>query len=226
MGNMTDVRTPPRSLLSLFGVAMLIALVWRAEVELRGWDGLDWIGYWHVAIPVGGLMWLGWIARMMRGHRQFNEILGFAASWGIIAGFVLDTAARVYFSPWHALEFQMLTDAVTTMKTGRDTWMGLALAGWFLAIILLYGGFRFYFRFPWWVWPVGLGLWSGSWMLGSLVLQLVPDRGHTDLIHALKTGWMIPFCVIAVGLPVAWMTTNNTNSLKTAPPAAGLRRGD
>lgn len=197
-------RPPPLPMISLGGLAVLIALLWRAEVELRGWEGLFWIEYWHMAIPLGGLMWLGWIARMNRAHRQMTEILGVAAIWGILNFFVLDTAARMYFSPWHALEFEMLTDAVISMKTDRGTWKALALAGWFLTIIPLYGWFRFFFRFPGWVWPVGICLWSGSWLLGSLVLHMVPDRGHTDLIHALKTGWVIPFCVIAAGLPVAW----------------------
>lgn len=201
---MSHVRPPSQPMLSLSCLAVLIALVWRAEIELRGWDGLFWIDYWHVAIPLGGLMWLGWIARMNRDHQQKNEILGFAAIWGILSYFVLGTTARVYFSPWHALEFEMLADAITEMKTDRGTWKGLALVGWGLTILPLYGGFRFFICFPWWVWPVGICLWSGSWLLGSLVLHVVPDRNHTDLIHALKTGWVIPFCVVAAGLPVAW----------------------
>jgi len=36
---------------TLATIALLIALIWRLEVEFRGWDGLTWIGYFHLAIP-------------------------------------------------------------------------------------------------------------------------------------------------------------------------------
>ncbi len=50
--------------------AILVALVWRVEVELRGWDGLGWIGYNHLAIPLGGLLFLASLRLRQKTARQ------------------------------------------------------------------------------------------------------------------------------------------------------------
>ncbi len=43
-------------------VALLAGLLWRAEVEWHGWAGLTWLDHFHWAVPIGVLLFLGWLA--------------------------------------------------------------------------------------------------------------------------------------------------------------------
>lgn len=40
-------------LISLLFLAVFLGLLWRIEVEVHGWQGLIWVSYFHVAVPVG-----------------------------------------------------------------------------------------------------------------------------------------------------------------------------
>ena len=73
---------------------------------------------------------------------------------------------------------------------------------WGASILALYVGYRVLFPFSLGSWVIGFALWMASWHLGLTMISIIPERGSPDLIHSLKTGWMIPFCVLAVGLPV------------------------
>jgi hypothetical protein len=41
-----------------------------------------------------------------------------------------------------------------------------------------------------------------SWPLAIFVRSLLEQRGSADLIHALKSGFVIPFLVVSLGLPL------------------------
>ena len=182
---------------TLLITAFLIALVWRIEVELRGWDGLGWIGYTHLAIPLGGLLFLGWVWLATRSHAHALKIIGLVAIWGTSAWFVLDYAARAYFVGGPAaIAFMMTLGAVFD----HVHWISPVI--WGASILALYGGYSVFFRFSPFIWFSGFWLWMCSWHLGLIMIPFVPERGYHDLIHSLKTGWMIPFCVVAVGMPV------------------------
>ena len=182
---------------TLLITAFLVALIWRIELELRGWDGLGWISYTHLAIPVGGLLFLGWIWLVSRSDERATKIIGLFAIWGAVAWLVLDFAASAYFvgGPTAIAYMMRLGDLFDHIH-----WLAPAI--WGAAILALYVGYRSLFRFPPVVWLAGFSLWMASWHLGLIVITIAPERGHHDLIHSLKTGWMIPFCVLAVGLPV------------------------
>ncbi|MFM7023289.1 MAG: hypothetical protein ACKOXB_09940 [Flavobacteriales bacterium] len=47
-------------LASLIVTAILCGFLWRVEVEYHGWQGLIWISYFHMAIPVGFTLFLLW----------------------------------------------------------------------------------------------------------------------------------------------------------------------
>ena len=182
---------------TLIITSLLIAFIWRIEVELRGWGGLNWIEYTHLAIPLGGLLFLGWIWSVTRSLKQSPKIIGLVAIWGTLAWFLLDLAASAYFvgGPG-SITYMMNMGALFN----HVYWLSPAV--WGAAILALYTGYRCFFKFSPLVWLIGFILWMGSWHFGLLVISTIPERGNPDLIHSLKTGWMIPFCVAAVGLPV------------------------
>ena len=177
--------------------AILVALIWRVEVELRGWDRLDWIGYTHLAIPLGGLLFLGWVRLVSRSHEYSPRIIGLVAIWGVIAWFILEYAASAYFVGGMTATSYMISLGALFYHV---YWLSPVI--WGSSILALYAGYRLLFRFPFFVWLGGVVLWMGSWHLGLIVIFILPERGYDDLIHSLKTGWMIPFCVSAVGMPL------------------------
>jgi hypothetical protein len=182
---------------TLLITALLIALVWRIEIELRGWAGLGWIGYSHVAIPLGGLLFMGWVWLVLRSHVHTPKIIGLVAIWGILAWLLLDYTVSAYFvGGMTATGYMMALGALFN----HIYWLSPAI--WGASILCLYCGYSFLFRFPPFVWLSGFVLWMGSWHFGLIVISIAPERGYHDLIHSLKTGWMIPFCVAAVGLPI------------------------
>lgn len=185
---------------SLIILALLISAIWRAEVELRGWDGLKWLEYFHLAIPLGGLLFIGWILLVAKSVPRFWQITGLFIGWGLAASVILDFAASAYFvgGPT-AMGYSMMLGPLFE----QIYWVSPLI--WGLSILSLYSGFRLLFHFPISLWITGFFLWTLSWHLGLIAITLIPERGHNDLIHSLKTGWMIPFCVIAVGLPIAYL---------------------
>ena len=63
----------------LWAVAFVIALAWRIEVEWRGWHGLGWIGYTHLAIPFGGMLFLAWVWWASKSHEHGAKIVALVA---------------------------------------------------------------------------------------------------------------------------------------------------
>jgi len=195
---------------SLLITALLIALIWRIEIELRGWDGLGWIGYTHVAIPLGGMMVMGWVWLVLRSHLHTPKIIGLVAIWGTLAWLLLSYTVRAYFvGGMSALGYMMTLGALFS----HMSWLSPVI--WGASILALYLGYSQLFRFSPYVWLSGFVLWMGSWHFGLIVISIAPERGYHDLIHSLKTGWMIPFCVAAVGLPI--LTLKKIQSEQDAP---------
>lgn len=188
---------------TLIFISLLIAAIWRVEVEAHGWESLTWLEYPHMAIPVGGAIFLAWIFYIARTSVFLPRILLVAFVWGTLASFILNFAASSFFvgGPTSILYAMYLGKLFEHM-----VWISPLI--WGASILVLYAAYRWFFRFPRPIWIVGFGLWMGSWHLGLLMITVLPERGYHDLVHALKTGWMIPFCVIAVGLPLTYLSTD------------------
>ena len=184
--------------------ALVIALIWRIEVEVRGWHGLTWVSYFHLAIPIGAAIFLGWTWMASGSNKRSLKIVYIAGIWGIIAYHVLAYAAVAYFAGGPSAAAFLMTFGPIFYHIH---WLSPLV--WAASILPLYVGYHYFFRFPIGIWFAGPALWSASWFLGLIVISIIPERGHPDLIHALKTGWMIPFCVIAVGLPILVMKPKN-----------------
>ncbi|MDF1852627.1 MAG: hypothetical protein P1U85_17455 [Verrucomicrobiales bacterium] len=189
-------------LLGLVGLSFLLAFLWRLEIELRGWQSLGWITYFHLAVPVGGAIFLGWVALLSERAPLPRRLILWVATWGGISIFTLEVLLKTWFDPWRMMLF--------TGSLPEPSWEGLAVLilglfwfFWAAHLLILYIGYRKNFAFPKRIWLIGGGLWTFSWVLGLLLITLLPERGSHDFVHALKTGWMIPFCVFAVGLPIA-----------------------
>ena len=192
----------PIGLLSLIALSFLLAFLWRLEIEVRNWQGLFWVEYFHLAVPVGGTLFLGWVAWISHRTPLPRSVILLVAAWGLVSMFTLDHLLVSYFGRW---SFFYLSFFLSGLPEGLAVPLLLAAFWifWLAHIVVLYAGYRRFFSFPKKTWLIGCSAWTFSWFLGLIVITILPEKGYHDLIHSFKTGWMIPFCVWGVGLPIA-----------------------
>lgn len=190
---MPDHGLHPRSVAELFALALALTLLWRVELEWHGWHGLIWVGYTHWAVPIGAALFLGWVSRTemarVHGHR-----------WGLI-GLAVPFAVFTLWTQSFALRGALA-------RFGNPLLLGIAAANTlFMAPSAFAIGRLTRHPLPWWTLPVSWFLVAGHLFLASVVFGI-------DLIHAVKTGWSIPFVVFGLGLP--W--TARAGALATVEP--------
>ena len=151
--------------LSLLIVSVFIAIVWRVEIELRGWDGLNWAGYHHIAVPLGGLIFAVWMWSQPVEESSRRKLVAMFLIWGLTAALVLEQVARVCFDSWLQMFFELSQAQVAVI-------VGLI---WTAAILVLYALYRIVIDLPGRVWVAGPLMWLGSWWFGFLIITILPE---------------------------------------------------
>ncbi len=178
-------------LAGLLVVAILSALLWRAEIELRwGWTSLSWIAdnfYSAPAICLLFSIWLYFVPCSRPNEKIPRSVLAFAGgllgyliyqnSFGAIYG----TVGLGLFLPfWVAaasLVFLVVPLAIC------------AVAYWFTP----YFQRRYFILTPL--------LFAAAFPIAIFLLWITDHRGGPNTIHAIKSGFVFPFLLIAAGLP-------------------------
>ncbi len=197
-----NVGTSPKQiskrLITLLAVAFGVFVIWRVEVEIRGWNGLEWIRYFHVAIPFGLALFLGWLRFWgLPVTPSKNKILLATSGWLILGGLVLEHFVTLFFITGPNAMMFLLVYGETFFN--YRVWHCPLV--WVLFPMGLYLTLSRYLILERWSILVGVLIWFFSWHLGLLMITVLPEKGSSDLIHSLKTGWMIPFCVFGLGFP-------------------------
>ena len=222
---------PPRIGLHLLLVALVSALLWRIEVEAHGWEGLIWIEYFHWAIPVGVLLFLGWVAMHgpFIGLRRLSfpaVCLGVGAGWfalfewacGWVYGIGLDHGLRIFASPHaeQALEMLILIHRAWTLLL-PVVFIGTPVV--FAALLALHG-----WNPGWRRVAVGMAVFALS-VPASFVLLTITRHPNDELfLHAIKSGFIIPFLVVGLGLMVLPPGYFGCNPGRTAYDTDSVRR--
>lgn len=172
------------SILTLMALGVAAGIAWRVELEARfGWDSLLWTTRFHRTVPVVVALFIVWAARVARvGNR---------------AGFV--GALMVFTLPGYLAANVALH--TTFGRFGPGFWVALPFWAMIpLSLCLLYRLFGA---------PVTLLKVIGStllfvlsWPIATFVRNFFEHRGGDDFIHALKSGFIIPFLVVSLGLPL------------------------
>lgn len=178
-------RALPWRPLSLLAVALVSTLAWRRELYAHGWAGLDWVRYFHWAIPLGVALWIAWAvaaARVPSRRRRAALALALVAA-----------SAPMYFSVGIAANgvfhrFGGGIDALTTALWLLPPLMVIALGAAVGA------------RTTWRLRAASLALWAGALPLGVLWLWGTAPE-FADTLHAIKTGAAVPWLMISLGLP-------------------------
>ncbi len=190
---------------SLFVVALICFLLWREEVFRRGWDGGRWMWYFHWAIPEGVALFILWLAVFSNVQPPVRRGILLVAAV-LYAWLVYDWTGRAlqyYFGPpGPPLNFMLL------LKYGEgwaDDWdryknsiywvypvipVGAGLIAWGSGVRVTIAK---------WILCVALFLAAPS--LSLKVLDYVRPGAEVDGLHVIKTGCIIPFLVIALGIP-------------------------
>lgn len=184
---------------TLLCLALFSGLAWRAELELRGgWAGLTWVRYFHWAVPccvLAFLIWAVWVACVQ--WPSFFALALLVLSTAAYA--VLDSAIRVVFFTRF-----LMGDSIVEAHYQR-VWMIVLAAPWVWALLpLMFGALCRVFGVwvPIWAMLLSSVLFVLSWPLAIFVREFFDHRGDADLIHALKSGFVVPFLVFSLGLPL------------------------
>ncbi len=179
-------------------VSVLITFIWRFEVELRGWQGLKWLSYYHLAIPFGVGLFATWLA-LCSNLPSLEKRLK-------LTGLFLLTFIPIYeilkISIW--LFFVGGPSAfVFAAKVGFQLFSMLKFS-----IFIAYPGILFLF----WIAAQRFGLdldrnirlLSAGFYLGAWLLAMVLGRFTgvpSDIIHTIKSGNLFLFMTIGLGIP-------------------------
>jgi len=170
-------------------VAVLAGALWRLEVEWRGWAGLAWIEYFHLAVPVGVALFLVWTW-------FFLDVASGRKRAAVVAVLALFASLAVPFTEW---SLRMAFNRFFFMRG----FLKLLLFWWLLSPSLVAGVLRA-FRVPVTLrsWALSQALFVGAWPIATAVAEVFPQHGYADAIHAFKSGLVVPFFVVALGILV------------------------
>lgn len=185
-------------LVSLMVLAVLCGVAWRAELELTtGWNSLKWVNESHWAVPGGIFAFIGWTLWAARVKRPvwftaalllFAVVGYFATLVGLTSMFVMGPLAML-FPP--------------AMDLPESLWWVRLLPNIFAwaLIPLCFGGLCRLFgaKVPLNAMLLSAVGFVASWPIAVSVRPLFETRGSPDMIHALKSGLVIPLLVFSLG---------------------------
>lgn len=185
-------------LYSLIALALLCGLLWRFEIEYHGWDGLNWIGYFHWALPIDVCLFMIWINLMIPlppiKRILFNLTL---ITFGLINLYFLYISA-VYSFTGGPSGFVLFSQ---TPKWLFYTYLYLPLLLIPSIPLLGYSSLKI-FGIPipqkrlW----VTVLLFSLSIFSSAYIIDYLPFVPTANFIHVIKSGWIFPFSMIPLGL--------------------------
>lgn len=189
--------TRRHTILSLLIMALLCGLVWRAEVEYHGWDGLKWLDYFHWAIPVGvGLfiLWVNLLIELPATRRLLFNVVSIV--FAILILWALHVSVIYLFASGPSgflLELQTPEWQSKLYRYSVFVTIPFISIGTYLIIRL--------FKLPtsWKHLLIGsIGI-IVSIPLSVLILEITSHKGGTDIVHIVKSGVLIPLWALSLG---------------------------
>ena len=194
---------------SLILISLLSAILWRAEIELRfGWDGLAWIADNYYSAPAICLLFSIWLYFTPCSSRA--EAIGrsaFAFFGGLVGYMIYQGCFSVIFgrfgsmfSPFGVIALGIIFVIVPLAICAVAYWSTPNFQKrYFLLTPLLFAA-----AFP----------------IACFFLWLTDHTDESDMIHAIKSGFVFPFLLIAAGLPFLRARPKETET-PPAQPALG-----
>ena len=175
---------------TLVFLALLSGIAWRAELEWRwGWMSLGWLSSFHWAVPICALAFIVWVVCLSQARRPF-----------LFAAVLIAFACAAYLAVFAELMFLFGRGGKPLALLAALPFLWSLLPFCFLGVCRLFGA-----RPKLGLMLLSAALFTASWPIATLICSLMhPIDVFADpcLIHALKSGYIIPILVIALGIPL------------------------
>jgi hypothetical protein len=195
----SDMMRLPLALSSLAVLAVVAGIGWRLEVELHGWAGLGWLDYFHWAVPASVALFIGWVsavAPIRPGRLRRALVIKLVVAAAILGPlFVL------------SLRISLAAGSRATVLLAYPSWVVGLLRTSILVVapvvpITMCSLARRLDAPPSLLRCAGsIALFLGAVPLALPLLEMFGQPGHVDVVHAIKSGFAVPWMVIALGLP-------------------------
>lgn len=202
-------------IISLIILSFLVGLLWRLEVEYHGWAGLNWLSYFHWAIPVGFGLFLVWANFSLNmGFKRRILINALALIFGVLIYYgLLNSLIYIFASGTSGLLLFMQTPTwkLNVMRYAIFFIVPLIPIGTYVILKLFKKSPKLKFLI---LAVVGI---IASVPLSVFVLDIMvmDHKGGQDLIHSIKSGMLIPFWVFSVGLLIVGQREHTRAHQKT-----------
>lgn len=183
---------------SLIILSTVVGLLWRIEIEYHGWTGLIWLSYFHLAIPLGFILFLAWGNYFISINFKKRILLNvLAIIYGILIYYGLGTSLTYNFAGGPSgflLVMQSAKWQLNLMRISLLFIIPFIPIGTYLILKL----FKTVPKFKYLIYSiVGMII---SIPISVFLLVILNHKGGQDLIHSIKSGILIPFWVFSIGL--------------------------
>jgi hypothetical protein len=186
-------------------LAVIAGSIWRIELEQHGWQGIEWLQYFHLAIPAGYILFLLWANAILEVNIRKRILLNLVAlAYGVF----------MYFILLYSLSYFFVTGPSNMLLRLESPWIYYLLTfSVFLVVPLLPLGarlilraFRLRVKSRYCLYSI-VGM-IVSVPLACILLWMVNHKGGDDLIHTIKSGFLIPLWFISMGIPVKFIRSS------------------
>jgi hypothetical protein len=193
------MRTKSRSLLawiSILSIGLIAGILWRLELEWRwGWCSMEWINGFHWALPLGiglYLLWVFYFCGIASLRKRLGLTVALAATGLVLYSFFMRALLLHFTAGPQALLSLMVPMAVRCGFVAAYPMVPVS-------VCLVAKVFGVRISLIQWITSVALFLWA--WPTAMFLLWLVNHRGSPDVVHAIKSGFVIPFLMVSLALP-------------------------
>ncbi len=183
----------------------MIGLLFRAEVEYHGWAGLIWLSYFHLAIPIGFILFLIWGNFFIDLDLKKRILINFLAIiYGILIYYGLGTSLTYNYaggSSGFLLVMQTPEWKLNLIRFSMLFIIPFIPIGTYFILKLFKREPKLKFLI---IAIAGIII---SIPLSVLLLEFVQHKGGQDIIHSIKSGILIPFWLFSVGLLIVGQRT-------------------
>ncbi|MBX7227474.1 MAG: hypothetical protein K1X55_15675 [Chitinophagales bacterium] len=183
---------------SLTLVSLVGGLIWRAEVEYHGWEGLIWIGYFHYAIPLAYGLFILWANIFLQITIKKRVLLNIAP---IIFGVIIYLLLKL----WLVYRYSSgMTGLLMEVLSPRWKLILIRYSIFIIIPLIPIGTFfilkMFKIKIPLKTLVISIICFIISIPLSIALLELVNHKGGSDFIHAIKSGFLIPLWAFSIGI--------------------------
>ena len=179
---------------TLLAIALVSMVIWRAEVYAHGWEGLRWIEYFHWAVPIGVGMFTLWAIAVQLSLSVLRRLALAVAL--VIASGLCYRGTKVAFAALYAFQTTLLLYPWQRALVVRSAHVWLLSA----PVFFIGAAWAARVRPRWGRLAASYAIYLVSAPAAMGLLWVTKHRGGADLIHTIKSGFVIPFLVVALGI--------------------------